>query len=98
MPLSLGQLQAGGVYFCIPTASFDPRHHHYAAACLASGLKRLGIPVYSDVRHPRFAEFQPGMAPPPLQLFVVTEENSATTLIGTAAACEAPEKFILSMA
>lgn len=98
MPASLDQLKSEGVCFHLAGDQFDPGYRHYASACLASGLKRMGIPVFANLASTRFdGDGQEG-ARAALHVFEVEAEANSPELYREALACAAREKFLLSRA
>lgn len=98
MPATLSQLRQHGAYLQLDRTSYDAAGRHYTSACLAAGLKRLGIPVYANFNDELFAEVPPGAERPLLNLFPITEENNSPRLMQEIWASAAQNKCILSHA
>jgi hypothetical protein len=84
-----------GVTFFFPLGKYDNNH---CISCLASGLRQLGIPVFSNIHHPDFTfkafeDFDLGVF-----VFLVTEDIARTSYLKDVLAYPKTNKFVLSMA
>ncbi|MEX2217374.1 MAG: glycosyltransferase [Phycisphaerales bacterium] len=52
-------LLRAGFYFYVHNEAWQPGRQHYAAACVVSGLRRLGAEVFSNVGGPGFSGVKP---------------------------------------
>lgn len=95
---SLDYLKQHGVYFYFPEKRFAPAARHYAAECLASGLRELGVRTSANVAHELFQQRELGAFRDGVIVFSITEDVFEPALIQGIADFKPGHKVILSMA
>ncbi len=86
-----------GVYFYYHEEQFDPSGKHHASYCLATGLRRLGISVYSKFRAEPFDVEQYEAARERFVVFDLTEGAYRANLTQTIANHPGVNKVVLCM-
>ena len=92
--LSYEYISKHGVTFFVPLGKYD---ENQCAKCLATGLKELGIPVFSNIQHPDFTfkafeAFDEGIF-----IFLVNEVLAKTTFLKEVLNYPKLNKYVLSM-
>jgi hypothetical protein len=96
MPVTVDALRYRGVHFHVETEKLDPFGTHYASACLAQGMRHLGIPVTGNLLQSPFDRTDPES--PGLVIFDLTADNYRPELMRRIAETQAPEKFVVCRA
>jgi hypothetical protein len=87
-----------GVYIYIHEMPNDPEKMDHVAVCLAAGLERLKVPVFSNLAAPHCMQRPMQGVKPWLYLFSLTEKNCSVDLLEAIKNFAAPRKMAISMA
>lgn len=96
--LSRQAIAANGVYFYCHDEEFDGERIHYAAQCLASGLRKLSIPVFSNIIHSLFEPKPIELLSDSLYVFQVTAKSYSSDYMQAIADYPTHHKVIICTA
>lgn len=91
------ELANAGVYFYLHPGPYDPGYRHYAIHALAQGLRRAGVPLYSNFNAPGFIFSPFRSAESRLVVFSLTHMESWGQYAQAVASYKG-HKFLLCMA